>query len=233
MTDDYAQDFRDFIHSHPADKPTDGTDASGSSHKHYGLSNPTMRGFVKTWIGAHPDLTYADWESLLTALYRGESVDERSFAGFLLGEYKNFRQMLPLIVLDEWINQLEGWREIDTTCQSNYTAAEVLVRWDAWRPFLIDLSQRETIQHRRASLVLLIKPVRDSEDSRLITTALENVERLKHEGDKLITKAISWILREAIKKHRDVVGAYVAKQADTLPAIAVREFKTKFETGKK
>ena len=230
---DHAQDFRDFIHTHPADKPNDGTEASGSTHKHYGLSNPTMRGYVKAWVGAHPDLSYAEWEGLLSALYRGESIDERSFAGFMLGEYNGFRKQLPLSVLDGWIGQLEGWREIDTTCQSNFVAKDLLARWEEWRPFLIDLSQRETIQHRRASLVLLIKPVRETDDIRLITTALENVERLKHESDKLITKAISWILREAVKQHRATVGAYVAQEADTLPAIAVREFKTKYETGKK
>jgi 3-methyladenine DNA glycosylase AlkD len=62
---------------------------------------------------------------------------------------------------------------------------------------------------------------------------LSIVESLKHEKDKLITKAISWILRESIKQHRDAVGAYVGKNADNLPAIAIREFRKKFETGTK
>lgn len=192
-----------------------------------------MHGFVKAWVKAHPNLTYDDWEATLSALYMGESIDERSFAGFMLGVYKGFRKMLPLTVLDGWIAHLEGWREIDSTCQSSFTAAEVLDRWDEWQPFVVDLSQRETIQHRRASLVLLIKPLRESGDVRLNSTALANVERLKHESDKLITKAISWILRESIKKHRQIVGDYVAREADTLPPVAVREFKKKFETGKK
>ena len=229
----FAQEFREFILSHPADKASDNINASGSSRKHYGLSNPTMRDFVKQWAGKHPNLTYDDWQATLSDLYQGESIDEACFAGFLLGHYSKFRQQLDLSVLDEWIGHLEGWREIDTTCQSNYTAKDLLAKWDVWQPFLVELSQRETIQHRRASLVLLVKPVRDSADERLITTALANVERIKHETDKLITKAISWILRESIKRHRKTVGNYVEQQADTLPAIAVREFKKKYETGKK
>lgn len=226
-------DFREFVQAHPPDKPQDGSQYSGSSRVHHGLSNPTMRAFVQQWADEHPNLSYDDWQATLTALYQGESIDERCLAGFMLGHYPKFRSALPLPVLDEWIAQLEGWREIDNTCQSTFSAKEVLVRWEAWQPFLVDLAQRETIQHRRASLVLLVKPVRDSADERLITTALDNVERLKHETDKLITKAISWILREAIKQHRQTVGDYVQQHADSLPAIAVREFNKKFETGKK
>lgn len=229
----FAPEFREFILSHPADKPSDNAKASGSTRKHYGLSNPTMRTFVKSWASDNRNLSYDEWQATLSELYQGESIDEACFAGFLLGHYAKFRQLLPLSILDDWIGHLVGWREIDTTCQSNYTARELLAEWDNWQPFLVDLSQRETIQHRRASLVLLVKPVRDSADERFITTALANVERLKHEHDKLITKAISWVLRESIKRHRQIVGDYVEQQADTLPAIAVREFQKKYETGKK
>lgn len=230
---DYSQDFREFVTTHPAEKVGDGQTYSGSTRIHHGLSNPTMRKFVAGWAIEHSGIHYDDWQSTLTGLYNGESIDERCLAGFMLGHYKAFRQKVPLSVLDSWINQLEGWREIDTTCQSNFSAKEVLSRWDEWQPFLVDLSQRGTIQHRRASLVLLIKSLRESDDERLINTALANVERLKHENDKLITKAVSWVLRESIKQHRATVGQYVENNADTLPAIALREFKKKYETGKK
>lgn len=229
----YAQEFREFILSHPTEKARDSKKSSGSSQTHYGLSNPTMRNFVKAWTANHPKLSYEEWEATLADLYQGDSIEERAFAGFMLGHYSKFRNQLPLSVFDTWLGHLEGWREIDTTCQSNYTAKDVLEKWDEWQVFLGDLAQRETIQHRRASLVLLIKPVRDSTDERLIATALENVDRLKHESDKLITKAISWILRESIKRHRQIIGNYVAKNSATLPAIAVREFTKKYETGKK
>ena len=229
----YAQEFRNFVLQHPADKTGDSVTSSGSSRLHHGLSNPTMRNFVKEWAEEHPSLTYEDWQETLSDLYRGQSIDEGCLAGFMLGHYRQFRNDLPLDVLDTWLGQLEGWREIDTTCQSNYTAKDLLLSWQEWHPFLLELSQRKTIQHRRASLVLLVKPVRDSEDERFISTALSNVECLKHEKDKLITKAVSWILREAIKRHIQTVSDYVFKNEDTLPAIAIREFKKKYETGKK
>ncbi|MEL6405660.1 MAG: DNA alkylation repair protein [Chloroflexota bacterium] len=228
----YADEFRTFVKTAGELKP-EGSTQSGSSKAHYLLRNPQMREFVKGWAREHPDLRYDEWESLMTELYAGETTDEVCLAGMMLGHYKPFRQQAPLDVLDSWIGQLEGWREIDTTCQSNYTAQELLAEWDSWDDFLLGLATRDTIQHRRASLVLLVKPVRDSADSRLIDTALANVERLKGETDILITKAISWVLREAVKRHREAVGAYVEANAESLPAIAVREFKKKFETGKK
>jgi len=229
----HAQDFIEFIHSHPEEKSGDSATMSGSSRVHYGLSNPTMRGFVKNWAKIHKNVTYDAWHKLLDTLYGGQSIEENALAGFLLGHYATYRQQLPLSDLDAWIGRLEGWREIDTTCQSNYTANEVLATWDNWDILLRDLATRPTIQHRRASLVLLVKPVRDNADSRLIEIALHNVELLKYEQDKLITKAISWILRESIKRHRHIVGEYVASNIDTLPPIVVREFNKKFTTGKK
>jgi len=229
----YAKEFQDFVRHHAPDKPSDTSTYSGSTHVHYGLSNPTMRDFVKQWANNHPDLTYQAWEQTQFDLYRGKSIDERALAGFMLGQYPAFRQQLPLTTLDTWIAELVGWREIDTTCQSNFSATEVLTRWSDWEPFLTDLSQRDTIQHRRASLVLLIRPLREGTDERLLNVTLQNFEHLKHETDKLITKAVSWVLRQSIKHYRDAVGTYVTKNEATLPAIAVREFHKKYTTGKK
>lgn len=229
----HLADFETFITTHPTEKRGDNSAQSGSSKQHYGLSNPTMRAFVKQWAQQHPDLSYEAWQATMTDLYHGDSVESCALAGFMLGQYRAFRRQLPLSLLAEWIEQLEGWREIDTTCQSNYTAADLLADWAAWQPFLLDLAQRPTIQHRRASLVLLVRPVRENADARLIDTALRNVERLKGETDKLITKAVSWVLRESIKQHRKTVAAYVQDNAETLPRHAVREFNAKLATGRK
>ena len=229
----FAEDFREFVRENPTEKAGDNAASSGSSRLHRGLKNPTMRQFAQTWADAHASLTYDDWQDTLSELYQGEWIDEACLAGFMLGHYDQYRNELPLNVLGNWIDNLHGWREIDTSCQSNYTAKEILQNWEAWHPFLVDLSQRDTIQHRRASLVLLVKPLLDSDDERFISAALSNVETLKHEKDKLITKAVSRILRSAVKRHRETVGTYVFNNEQSLPSIALREFKKKFTTGRK
>jgi len=197
------------------------------------MTNPTMRSVVKQFKANNPSITYDDWVATLDGLYRGESIDEACLAGFMLGEYPTFRAKLSLSKLDEWIGTLEGWREIDTTCQSNFTPEEVLSRWNQWKVLLADFARRPDIEYRRASIVLFIKPIRTKADDRLIKLGLENIDLLKHEENKLITKAVSWLLRTSIKHYRTQVYAYVENNRAQLPSIAVREFDRKYRTGKK
>jgi 3-methyladenine DNA glycosylase AlkD len=81
--------------------------------------------------------------------------------------------------------------------------------------------------------VLLCSPVRKHEDEYLATQAIANIEKLKHEKEILITKAISWLLRSMVKHHKKQVASYIEKNKSTLPAIAVRETMMKLTTGKK
>lgn len=207
---------------------------TGGNHIHYGLRAPIMHGFVKEWVAEHKkSLTYDDWEGLLDSLYHGHSFEERAMAGMVLSRFPKFRLELPLELFDEWLTGLEGWAEVDSTCQTVFTAKDFNARWGEWEPFLRQLVVSQNINKRRASLVLLIKPIRDTDDQKFLNLGLEFVDQLKREKDKLITKAISWILRESIKQHRKAVHQYVEANADGLPAIAVREFRKKYETGKK
>ena len=59
------------------------------------------------------------------------------------------------------------------------------------------------------------------------------LSQLKGDKDILITKAISWLLRDLIKHHREQVVYYLDKNSDNLPKIAIRETKNKLITGKK
>ncbi len=132
-----------------------------------------------------------------------------------------------------WLEQLEGWAEIDSLCQPIFSAHDMFSRWNEWRTSLKAFSTSPYISKKRASLVLLTKPVREVKDERLKILSFETIERLKAEKDILITKAISWLLREMIKNYRKDVKKYLKKNQNTLPALAVRETKRKLKTGKK
>ena len=82
-------------------------------------------------------------------------------------------------------------------------------------------------------MVLLCSPLRQAKDERLLKMAFDNVSRLCGEKEILITKAISWVLRSAVKHHKAEVKKFVALNKDTLPKIAVRETTTVLKTGKK
>ncbi len=205
----------------------------GSSHQNYGLSNPQKREIAKAWKKDNKDISVDEFVALLNSLFQGKSYDEKTLAGMLLGYMTKQRRKINPAKLDQWLDELEGWAEIDGLCQSTFTAQELLDNWQEWKKWLKRFNQSQNISKRRASLVLLVKPVRDSEDIRLTDLALENIQGLKSEDDKLITKAISWLLREMTKKHHQLVEDYLNENEDSLPAIAVRETRKKLETGKK
>jgi len=199
----------------------------------YPLNNLSMRKIAQKWIREHPRLSLKELINLLNSLYQGKSSNEKSMGGMLLGYLPKLRKQVPPQLIDEWLNHLRGWCQVDSLCQSNFSANDLLLNWPQWKNLLIKLSKDDNINKRRASLVLLVKPVRNSQDSRFIKIAFQNIDRLKTENNILITKAISWLLREMIKKHRDLVKEYLEKNLNQLPKVAIRETKNKLLTGRK
>ena len=205
----------------------------GTKRKWYGLTNAQRRQILLDFIARHKDMTYDAWVALMDALYYGESYEERCAPQTLLVKFPQYRRQLPLSQLDEWLGNLEGWAEVDSTCQTVFSDKDMLTDWDAWQNFLKSLAGDENINKRRASLVLLTAPVSRSPDTRILDLSLVLIDRLKHEKDKRITKAISWLLRKGIRQHRQAIEAYLDSNAATLPAIAQRETRKKLLTGKK
>jgi len=206
---------------------------SGTTHYQFGLTNPQEREIAKDWIKKHPDLSLSYFLDLLDSLYRGESLEERTMAGMLLGYLPNLRKQINPDKLDGWLGYLEGWAEIDSLSQSVFTASEVLASWNSWQKLLKKFAKSGSISKRRASLVLLTRPVRDSYEKCLADLAFTNIKTLTGEKNILITKAVSWLLRDLIKNHRQKVVNFLKESGGVLPAVAVREARNKLLTGKK
>lgn len=226
-----ADDCRLFLTRNKNSPTRKGQDPS-KTRPHYGTPQPELREFIKSWSQTH-SLSYDDWMSAMDDLFGGEWLEEKLFAGIILENYPKYRRQLPLAQFDTWLGQLEGWQEVDNTCQSTFGAKEMLVRWDEWETFLRQLSTDENIHKRRASIVLLLVALRQSDDDRFWALAIMNINQIRHEKDKLISKAVSWVLRTAIKHHRDAVTQYITENKTHLPAFVMREVETKLKTGKK
>jgi len=205
----------------------------GTAKPVYFLPTAAVRKIFSGFAERHPHLTPAELIGLLDSLSQGETYNEYVAVGLLLSQYKKLRAVLDPHGLERWLEHAQGWAEVDTICQLNYTAAEMLADWDTWQALLSAFSVSENVHIRRASLVLLTKPLRESGDARLAGQAFANVEQLKGEKAILITKAVSWILRSLIKFHRSALEKYLEEQADTLPKIALRETRYKLAHGVK
>jgi 3-methyladenine DNA glycosylase AlkD len=167
---------------------------------------------------------------LINSLYQnGTSFDELAVAATLAGLNKNITPNL----IDNWLDYTVGWAEVDSLCQSSFDSSRLLNQWSQWKKLLNKLSQNKNIHKRRASLVLLCKSLRQSNDPRLSQLAFKLIDQLKSEKEILITKAISWILRSLTQHHFQEVAQYLDDNQNSLPRIAIRETKNKLLTGKK
>lgn len=204
----------------------------GTSREVLGVKTAELRKIAQSSVKAAA-ASQQSLISILDSLYGGASFEERALAGHMLAYSSVVRSQISNSQLARWLRDLRGWAEIDITCQSGFSAQEVLSNWKEWDAWIKQLAHSSAISQRRASLVLQIKSLRESDDPRLSALALHTVELLKPEKDILITKAISWILRGMIKKHALALNEYLQKELLTLPKIAAREVSRKLKTGKK
>ncbi len=205
----------------------------GTPRKYLGLNAKNLKSIASQWTKENKNISTSELMAVLDSLNLGETFEERIMVGSILGRLKNQRVEMNIEYLYKWLGNLEGWAEIDCLCQSSFSGEEVISRWSEWQKLLTTLNTDKNISRRRASLVLLCKAVRDCKDDRFAKLAFANVEKLKHEKEILITKAVSWILRNMTKNYKAEVKNYLDQNAETLPKIAVRETKRKLETGRK
>jgi len=219
-----------------SDKPTKHTFLNsylGTSHPRYAITVPALRKIAKTWMTNHPSLSATELSLLLTRLIKGDSSTEKCMAGILLDYSTPEQRKFNPKIFNTWLNELEGWAEVDTLCTGRYSETEIPSQWETWKPLLIRFSKSKNIQKRRASIVLLCSPLLKVTDERMANFALQNALQLAHEKDILITKALSWVLRSMVKRHRRLLERFMVQHKSKLPKIAVRETLTKLKTGKK
>ena len=204
----------------------------GTDKPSYHLDTTATRSIAKQFLKT-TSLDLLQYIKVLDSLYAGETYDEINIAAKLVEYAPKLRYQLDPACLDLWLGNVCGWAEVDVLCQMAFTSKDLLDNWTAWLTILTKLNSDPNIHKRRASLVLLTKPVRQSADSRLSVQAFQNIENLKGEKHILITKAVSWLLRSLIKNHHQEVTDYLNANLSSLPKVAIREVTNKLQTGKK
>jgi 3-methyladenine DNA glycosylase AlkD len=205
----------------------------GSGRPFFGVTTPARREIARRWAAEKRRAAPADVLAVIESLTQGETHEERTQGAFLLALMPAVRRAARPEDLERWLGRLNGWAEIDCQCQNLFTAPEMAADWPAWRALIERLRTSEDINKRRAAMVLLNAPVKATDDARFRDLAFETVETLKIERHILITKAVSWLLRCLIARHPEAVALYLEEHLETLPAIAVRETRTKLATGTK
>jgi len=166
------------------------------------------------------------------ALWDGESREERMVALELLQHYPRWIPDLTWARFERWRRGLDNW-ELTDVLGVGVLGPWVLGDPDARVKHLWDLIAEENVWSRRLALVSTVGLNRGRKDISFPAVTLELIDQVKGERHPMITKAISWTLRELTKKHSDKVAAYLEDCRNVLATHVVREVSNKLETGRK
>ncbi|OQA04949.1 MAG: DNA alkylation repair enzyme [bacterium ADurb.Bin400] len=206
----------------------------GSTKKYLGTKTADNVKIARIVLQEQTKHTADDLVCLLDHLFSANTFEEHAIGGKIFTLLKpEIRSQIPFTQLEKWLAKAKGWVEIDVICQSSFTGAEALARWNDWKNKINKFAKSDNISLRRASLVLQVPVVGKTNDPELRQLAFTTIEQLKHEKDGLITKAVSWLLRSLSVLNKEEVKDYLIKNESTLPRIAFRETMKKIETGKK
>jgi len=199
--------------------------------KVYGLRAPQLRDIVRAWVRDHKQVAHNDLMALVDSLWNGESREERMLFTYLLEHYKHLVPDLTRAHFERWRRGLDNWEMTDGL-------GWVLALWllgdpDTRLDYLGELIADEDVWSRRLALVATTSINRGHTGFTIPDLTLELVDRVKEERHPMITKAVSWALREMTKSHPDQVAAYLEKNREVLAARVVREVNNKLRTGLK
>lgn len=200
--------------------------------KVYGLRVPQLRDIARAWGRAHQQVARDDLVALVDSLWNGESREERLLVIYLLGHYKRWIPGLTWAHFERWRQDLDNWEITDGLGQW------VLALWllgdpDTRLDYLGELIADEDVWSRRLALVATAQINRGHTGFTIPDLTLELVDRVKEERHPMITKAVSWALREMTKSHPDRVVTYLEENREVLAAYVVREVRNKLRTGLK
>ncbi len=197
----------------------------------YGLRVPQLRAIVCTWGRDHKQVACDDLVALVDSLWNGASREERMLFTYLFEHYKPLIPDLTRAHFERWRRGLDNWEVTDGL-------GWVLAFWllgdpDTRLDYLGELIADEDVWSRRLALVATTPINRGHTGFTIPDLTLELVDRVKEERHPMITKAVSWALREITKSHPDRVTVYLEENRELLATHVVREVSNKLRTGLK
>ena len=201
-----------------------------TSMEYLGLRTPDFRMLIKEWW-----LEIKNWPPEKLIQFSKELVDTHIFecnqlAFELLSKNKNALQLIKLNDLKDLGKNMDNWATTD--CFS------VMISGWVWREKQISESdvinwlETGNLWWRRAAIVSTVAlNLRSRGGKGDAARTLMICEKVIHNREKLIVKALSWALRELSKSDKPAVERFMEKYELEIAPLARREIYTKLETG--
>lgn len=196
----------------------------------HGIRTPDNRRLAREWRRAHRDVDPAVVLSLVEVLWNAESRDERALGLEILNLHPDLVRDLEVARFDRWRLDIDNWGVCD------FLGTRILGPWVETEPedrlkYLEHLVGDPHLYSRRLGLVASV--YLNTGGTQYGEWTLSQVDSLIDERDPMITKAISWSLRQMTRHQASIVEAYVDSRADRMAALPRREVRNKLRTGRK
>ena len=170
--------------------------------------------------------------SLADALLVERTWPRRFLAYELLNKHKAALGSLGLRDLERLGEGLGSWGDVDMFAV--YLSGPAWREWQVADADIESWAESDDRWWRRAAVVSTV-PLNSKARGGFgdVARTLAICDRLKHDRDDMVVKAISWALRELAKRDPDAVRDFLEEHADHLAARVRREVTNKLTTGVK
>lgn len=184
----------------------------------FGTRMPAVRTTVRAQLTRHPDLSRPQLLRLVKALWK-EPIHETRLAAILLLESRaTLLERADVALLERLLRESRTWAYVDPLSINvggamwvrGALTPTVLTRWSRDADFWI----------RRASLLVLLKPVRSGRD---FVRFARYADDMLEEQEFFIRKAIGWVLRELSKSDPETVRSWIEPRLDRMSGVTKRE----------
>ena len=184
-----------------------------------GVRVPVIRTLVKEFRGEHTDLSSATMMALLDHAFAKPCREELLFATILLAARRKTLAEIEWARIEGWVDGIEDWEVCDQLSMviigvlvgANLTRVDTLVKWaksaNRWR--------------RRAALASATSL--NQKGRKHAAETLRVCEPVMTDADKMIRKALGWVLREASKSDAIAVIEFLTAWKDNTSRRVLRE----------
>ena len=189
-----------------------------SELRFFGTRSPDIRRTVKAFLRENPGLTRTELVALVEELW-SEPIHERRLAAIQFLEAKApLLERRDVALLERLLRQSLTWAYVDPL--SINVGGQMWVAGTLGPGTLNAWSRDDDFWIRRASLLVLLKPVKSGRDFERFSGY---ADAMLEEKEFFIRKAIGWVLRELSKKDPEKVRAWVEPRLERMSGVTRRE----------
>lgn len=193
----------------------------------YGISTPTVRKLIKSFMSEFQQLGLEDKFTLATLLYKSGNFEQATIGDTLVE--LNIPALTPVHfdLLDRVVGCFNNWASVDWLCLHGFQSLLLKHREETLN-LLREWNCSENLWKRRASVLAFVRKIGASGD--FTDEALELCNNLIWDKEEIVQKGVGWALKDNLPGAKERVLDYVKALRrkgvpSTITLYAIRDLK--------